>query len=81
MEHVQGLDPQEEGEMNIFPRKKTEGMATTSAAVDDLVEWLKGNLRTLNYGEIGLSFTVHDGKVSRHRKILEVIEKPGECRT
>lgn len=51
------------------------GMATVGSAVEDLVTWLKEELSTMAYGEVGLTFTVHGGRVTKHRKVLEVIEK------
>ncbi len=53
--------------------------ATVSAAVDEvLFNWMRKELKELQYGEIGLHVTVHAGKVVRHRKILEVVGKPVE---
>ena len=51
------------------------GMATAGAAVEDLVTWLKDELASMAFGEVGLTFTVHGGRVTKHRKVLEVIEK------
>jgi hypothetical protein len=52
-----------------------EGMATAGAAVEELVEWLKDELAGMRYGEVGLTFTVHGGRITKHRKVLEVSEK------
>lgn len=50
--------------------------ATTSDCVEDLLAWLRGELAEMDYGEVGLTFTVHDGGVVKWRQIKQVTGKP-----
>jgi hypothetical protein len=49
--------------MSVFRKDKGGPISTQSAAVKEMFSWLQENLDTIGYGEVGLVFTVHDGKV------------------
>ncbi len=57
-------------------KENLDGMATAGAAVDSLVDWLKGELIDVGFGEVGLIFTVHGNKIVKYKKVLEVVTKP-----
>lgn len=43
------------------------------------LRWLEKELQQLEYGEVGLIFVVHAGKIVKRKKILEIKEQ--ECLT
>lgn len=49
--------------------------ASQSTVVRSLVDWLNKNLDEINYGEVGLVFTVHDGKPTFVDKVLRKKER------
>lgn len=51
--------------------------ASQTAVVKSLMDWLSKNLDEINYGEVGLVFTVHDGKPTFVDKVLRKKEKVG----
>ena len=54
----------------VDPKEPT-AIPTSGTAVTDLIEWLKNGLVELDYGEIGLTFSVRAGKVTRVSKLQE----------
>ncbi len=56
--------------------EKTEGLSRDQGSNIDIdiskaLSWMMTALKTTPYGEIGLSFVLHSGRVVRIRKILE----------
>jgi hypothetical protein len=56
---------------------KIDGRASQTAAVRNLIDWLNRNLDEVCYGEVGLVFTVHDGRVQYVDKVLRQKERVG----
>ena len=49
--------------------------ASQTVVVKSLLDWLTKNLDDIEYGEVGLVFTVHDGKPQYVKKLLEKKER------
>jgi hypothetical protein len=47
-------------------------IATSSAEVDNLLGWLRGELVKTQYGKVGLVFTVHEGKIVAIEKTISM---------
>lgn len=43
------------------------------------LSWLETELNRVRYGEVGLIFILHDGRITKRKKILEIKEQ--ECLT
>lgn len=39
------------------------------------LSWLETELQRLEYGEVGIVFVVHDGRIVKRKKILEIKEQ------
>lgn len=54
-------------------------VATSSASVDNLIGWLRAELKEMNCGTIGLTFTVHRKRVVKWNQMKEVVGKRVEA--
>jgi len=52
-------------------------LVTTSTAVDGLIDWIREQLQTVAYGEVGLVFTMHNSAISRVKKIRCEMQQVG----
>ena len=41
----------------------------------DLIEWIDREIKRLEYGEVGIIFVIHEGRVQRYKKIVEIKEQ------
>lgn len=64
--------------MTVYKIKKA--LTTTSTAVDDLIHWMREQLDSVSYGEVGLVFTMHNSAISRAKKIKVDVQKVGNER-
>lgn len=39
------------------------------------LNWLETELNRVRYGEVGLIFILHDGRITKRKKILEIKEQ------
>ncbi|HUS83797.1 MAG TPA: hypothetical protein VMX56_01530 [Anaerolineales bacterium] len=39
------------------------------------LNWLETELSRIRYGEVGLIFILHDGRITKRKKILEIKEQ------
>jgi len=39
------------------------------------LSWLESQLDKIQYGEVGLIFILHDGRITKRKKILEIKEQ------
>ena len=39
------------------------------------LNWLEMELDKIRYGEVGLIFIIHDGRITKRKKILEIKEQ------
>jgi len=39
------------------------------------LNWLETELNRIRYGEVGLIFILHDGRITKRKKILEIKEQ------
>jgi len=39
------------------------------------LNWLEAQLDKIQYGEVGLIFILHDGRITKRKKILEIKEQ------
>jgi len=39
------------------------------------LSWLETELNRVRYGEVGLIFILHDGRITKRKKILEIKEQ------
>ena len=46
-----------------------------SVAMQTYYDWLKEHVKDTEYGEVGLYFVIHQGKVTRVKKHIELSEK------
>ncbi len=53
---------------------RTGGDATSITPCFDLY-WLEEMLKGVSYGEVGIAYTLHDGKITNTRYILETKSK------
>ena len=51
---------------------KPEGIASSGAEIDKLIDWLKAEVRIVPYGKVGLTFTLHQGTVVAIEKTTSV---------
>jgi len=41
----------------------------------DLIEWIDKEIERMDHGEVGVIFVIHEGKIKRRKKILEIKEQ------
>ena len=51
------------------------GRLSASSAVHSLIDWMIDNLDSIGYGEVGLTFTVHEGKIVDSVQVLKVARR------
>jgi len=62
----------------VKTQKSELPIASQSSQVENYIMWLRTELRRVNYGKVGLVFTVHDDKVVRVNQTKDISCKAGE---
>ena len=41
----------------------------------EIIDWIDKEIERMDHGEVGVIFVIHEGKIQRYRKILEIKEQ------
>jgi len=40
-----------------------------------IIDWIDKEINRIDHGEVGIIFVIHEGKIQRYKKILEIKEQ------